>query len=194
MNSDGSGDPQPVPTSDNLFKSAECWTREGLIFNDISGSTFRDLSIVAVDGDRKPRPLIKTQFTEIGARVAPDGRWVAYLSDEAGRTDVYIQSFPVLGHKVRVSTTGALSIWWMPGSDEVCFVSPGAGAMMSAKLHRVGNELEAETPRKMFELTGRGVGGDFSHDGQRLLGSVARPGAQQRRLRVVLDWTALLAR
>jgi Tol biopolymer transport system component len=194
MSSDGSGEARVLPTTPDLFKSPNDWTREGLIFDNIGGETFRDLWIVPTSGDGPPAPLIRTRFTELLARVSPDGHWIAYLSDEGGSSDVYIQSFPVLGHKVRVSSSGANQVWWMPGSDEVCYQSTSGGEMVSVKLTRNGAVLDPGEPRVLFRLSSGVEETDWSHDGQRILASVASSGAQERKLRVILDWTALVKR
>lgn len=158
----------------------------------LSGETSRDIWIAP--GGGPPRPLIRTRFGEYNARVSPDGHWIAYISNEAGSDDLYIQSFPVTGHKVRVSSAGAIKVWWMPGSDEVCYRSGGGVEMMSVKLTRKGDELEAGEPRRLFRFPPDVQWCDLSHDGQRVLIRAPVPGAQKRRLRVILDWTALLGR
>lgn len=146
----------------------------------------------------KPAPWLQTKFGEYHARVSPDGHWCAYLSNEAGKDDVYIQSFPVAGHKVRVSTTGAGRVWWVPRGDEVCFRSAGGqgapGEMRCATVTRKGSDLEVGEPRLLFNVPSGVLGTDFSHDGKRLLASFAAPGAQPGSIRVILDWTALLGR
>ena len=60
-------------------------------------------------GDRTPSPFLTTEFTEgVGAQFSPDGRWVAYTSNESGRQEVYVASFPVPSSKWPVSTNGGL--------------------------------------------------------------------------------------
>ncbi len=191
MNSDGSGEAQLLPTTDDLFKTAEDWTREGLVFHNIRGETFRDVYLASVSGDTKPTPLIRTRFAEYRARVSPDRRWVAYVSNESGLEDVYIQSFPVPGHKLRVSSRGAGRAWWMPGSDELCYRAT-SGELMSVKLTRKGDELEAGEPQPLFRFPPGVLGHSMSHDGQRFLTSAVSPSARPRRLRVILDWVGLV--
>jgi Tol biopolymer transport system component len=193
MNSDGSGRAQLLPTTTNLFKTPEDWTREGLVFTDIGTGTFRDLWLAHPSGGRAPMPLIQTPFSEYLARVSPDGRWIAYVSNEAGPEDVYIQSFPVPGHKLRVSTGGALLPHWMPGSDEV-FYETMDQRIVSVKLTRKGDDLDAAEPRALFKVPPGLIGADFTHDGQRMLVSFSGAEGQERSMRVILDWTALVKR
>jgi serine/threonine-protein kinase len=192
IDADGSGEARLVPSSPDLFKWPEDWVSAGLIFMSIGDETVRDLWIAPPASDGPPRPLIRTPYGEFGARVSPDGRWLAYLSTESGPEDVYIQSFPSLGHKVRVSTTGAGRVWWMPGSDEVCFRTTNGAEMMSVKLTRVGDELEVGAPTRLFRYPPDVAWSDFSHDGRRVLVTAPMPGAQKRRLRVITDWTGLV--
>jgi dipeptidyl aminopeptidase/acylaminoacyl peptidase len=191
MNSDGSGRAQLLPTTTNLFKSPEDWTHEGLVFTDIGSGTFRDLWLAHPPSGSAPTPLIQTPFSEYLARVSPDGRWIAYVSNEAGPEDVYIQSFPVPGHKLRVSTGGALLPHWMPGSDEV-FYEAMDQRIVSVKLTRKGDDLDAGEPKALFKVPPGLIGADFTHDGQRMLGSFSSAAAQERSVRVILDWTALV--
>jgi Tol biopolymer transport system component len=193
MNSDGSGQAQVLPTTPNLFKTPEDWTREGLVFTDIGTATFRDLWLAHPSGVGAPGPLIQTPFSEYLARVSPDGSWIAYVSNEAGPEDVYIQSFPVSGHKLRVSTGGALRPHWMPGSDEV-FYETMDRRIVSVKLTRKGDGLDAGEPRALFKVPPGLVGADLTHDGQRMLVSFSSAETQDRSVRVILDWTALVKR
>src|SRR4029079_17567430 len=122
------GQPELVPTTNDLFKAPVDWTREGLLVASINERTGRDIWMVPTGGERKPVPWLQSAFSEYRGRVSPDGRWCAYLSNEAGKDDVYIQSFPVPGHKVRVSTNGAGRIGWMPKGDGLCFRNGSGGA------------------------------------------------------------------
>jgi Tol biopolymer transport system component len=111
--SDGSGEARHLPTTDTQFKLADAWIGDQIIVQSIGVGTARDLWIVPADGSGPARPLIQTSFAEWGAHVSPDGRWVAYLSNESGAAeDVYIQSFPrratscVSPPRARASTGG----------------------------------------------------------------------------------------
>ena len=190
--SDGSGEPRLLTTTTDLFKWPESWPAPGLVFLSIGMETNRDLWMLPASGGPAV-PLIRTQFSEFLSEVSPDGRWIAYLSNEAGTEDVYIQSFPEPGHKVRVSSTGALRLWWMPGSDELCYRS-ASNEIVSVKLAPAGEDLQVGGARVLFRLPPDIAGLDLSSDGERFLMSTTRPGAHRRRLRVILDWTALMER
>ncbi len=194
MNSDGSGEPRLVPTTTDLFKNPECWTRDGLVITDIGGGTFRDIWIVPVEGGGKATPLIQTRFAEHLSAVSPDGHWIAYLSNEAGFEDVYVQSFPVPGHKVRVSSGGALRVWWLGGNDELCYSAANTPDAMSVKLTVQAGDLQFGTPKLLFHRPHDLRGSDFTHDGKRALFSLPIAASPERKLRVILDWTGLLKR
>jgi hypothetical protein len=193
MNSDGSGGPHAFPTTNDLFKSPSDWTREGLVLYAIRDVTFQDVLLAHYPGGGIS-DLVVTPFSESLGKVSPDGHWLAYLSNEAGDPDVYLQSFPEPGHKVRISNGGALAMWWMPGGDELCYRAGSGNAMMSVKLVRRGAELEAGTPRVLLTCPPDVDRMDFTHDGQRLLVTITPDAARERRMHVILDWTAMLGR
>ncbi len=103
--------------SDPLFKRLHGWTHDGnsIIYSRLDPATQWDLWVLPLDGDRKPRPYLKTRFSETGsAEISPDGRWIAYQSDESGQNEVYVQSFPVPGGKYQVTTGGGIYGGWSP--------------------------------------------------------------------------------
>src|SRR5206468_3984324 len=72
----------------------------------------RDLWLLPIEGDRTPRPLLQTNADEYEARVSPDGRWIAYTSDENGQREVYISPFPTMSAKRQISLAGGISARW----------------------------------------------------------------------------------
>src|SRR5262249_57200415 len=73
---------------------------------------------------RKPFPLLQTRFNESLAVFASDGKWIAYVSDESGRPEVYVQTFPVSTAKWRISTAGGSQPRWRRDGKEIFYVSP----------------------------------------------------------------------
>jgi Tol biopolymer transport system component len=100
--------------SDPLFKGLNGWTPDGrsLIYGRLHPETQWDLWVLPMDGDHTPRPYLATRFNETGGRVSKDGRWMAYLSDESGQTEAYVQSYPVPGGKYQVTSGGASFVRW----------------------------------------------------------------------------------
>ena len=73
--------------------------------------------------DRKPIPYLQTDFNELHGQVSPDGQWLAYTSDESGTWEVYVQSFPVLGHRRTISTNGGAQPRWRKDGKELFYLA-----------------------------------------------------------------------
>ena len=125
------------------------------------------LSIVPVAGDRTPRVFLQrsTDFGE--ARFSPDGRSIAYSSDESGRTEIYLAEFPGPGRRSQVSPTGGVAPRWRRDGRELFYLDED-GALMSVELSG-GSELEVSAPKKLFQPPRRALDYDVSADGQRFL-------------------------
>jgi len=105
-------------------------------------------------GDRKEYLLSNSPFDEYNRQLSPDGRWLAYTSDETGNYEIYVQSFSSDGKlgvdKKRVSTTGGkLPVWRRDGSE--LFFIAGDGQMMSSSVKTGGTEFEFATPKPLFK-------------------------------------------
>jgi len=192
--SDGSGEPTVLPTTDHLFKTVSDWSRAGLALTVIDSRTRRDVLLAPYPGGGAVQPLARTEFVEFTGKFSPDGRWLAYVSNEAGQIDVYVQSFPDGGHKTRVTNGGAEDLWWMPGGDEICYRTADRTQMMSVKLTRDGDGMNVGAARALFRFPPGVEWADFSHDGQRILATISTEGGRNRRARVILNWTAMLGR
>ncbi len=78
---------------------------------------------------KEPYPFLMTPFVEVRARFSPDGRWVAYQSNESGRADIYVQEFPGPGGKWQISTAGGTEPQWSPDGEELYYISPEMNMM-----------------------------------------------------------------
>jgi len=112
--------------SDPLFKFIQGWTPDGrgIIYTRLDPQTQWDLWVLPLDGDRTPRAYLNTRFSETAASVSWDGRWMSYLSDESGRVEAYVQSFPVPGGKYQVTTGGARWVGWSPDGRHLGYEKP----------------------------------------------------------------------
>jgi len=143
---------------------------------------------------RKPVPFLQTQFLERHAQFSPDSRWMAYVSSESGRTEVYVQSFPAGGGKWQVSTTGGVQPRWRRDGRELFYLTAD-GKLMVVPV-RAGATFEAGTPALLFQtqLFGLGVATQYSQqydvtaDGQRFLLNVDLSEVTAAPLTVVLNW------
>src|ERR1017187_2296929 len=85
--------------------------------------------VLPLTGDRKPYPFVRTQFSEDEGIFSPDGKWVAYESDESGRSEVYVRPFPGPGTPFPISTGGGANPRWSRDRKELYFVAPDSMLM-----------------------------------------------------------------
>ncbi len=184
------GRAEPVPTTGDAFKYVAEWSRDGryIVFTSVSVETNFDIWILPMNGDRKPVPYLTGPAAERGGKISPDGRWLAYGSNETGQNEVYVQSFPEPGHKVRVSPSGGQNPKWVNGGTQLDYVSAGAVFAVAVK---AGAEFEPGPPRKLFTIPRDATGGAAFGDGIHSLVSIATDN-RPRDIRLILDWTALL--
>jgi hypothetical protein len=128
--------------------------------------------LYAVDREsRKASPLTSKEFAALGGQLSPDGRWVAYSSNEGGATEIYVQAFPGPGSKSQVSNGGGSEPRWSPKGDELFYRT--GDRMMAVKV-RLQPTFVADTPHMLFEghFTRMGWGQsnyDVAADGKRFL-------------------------
>jgi hypothetical protein len=118
--------------------------------------------------------------------VSPDGRWLAYTSDESGQSEVYVTSFPVPGARHRVSSEGGLGPAWVRGGRELLFGAPPTRTM-AVDVSTDGG-FHAGVPHQLFTAPKEMHGEDVTRDGNRFL--VALPGEPRPpwHLTVLVDW------
>jgi eukaryotic-like serine/threonine-protein kinase len=118
---DGSGAAERLTTG---MHGSMSWSPDGkvLAYHDQGPSSLDDdLWLLSVEGDRKPRPFLATPALERGGFFSPDGRWIAYVSNETGQPEVYIQSFPGPGGRWQVSTEGGVQPLWARSGKEIFY-------------------------------------------------------------------------
>lgn len=184
------------------------WSPDGqfLIFWQNDPKMLSDLWILPLD-DKKPRGFLNTPFNESHGQISPDGKWIAYLSNESGQTEVYVSSFPSGSGKKQVSLNGGTFPRWRANDGKEIFylTSQFGGKMMAVEVKTSGPKLDFGTPKELFDSqfqnfshpghTGNWHTYAVSPDGQRFL--IPRPVSQQvpgASVTVVLNWTALLKR
>ena len=170
-----------------------------LLFTQRAVSTF-DIWMMPLTPPGKASPLIETPFDEGrgSVRFSPDGRFIAYASDESGRSEVYIAPFPPTGAKTRVSTGGGALPRWRRDGQELFYIS--ADRHLSSVQVRTTPSLLLGASQTLFAVeggrvwtdpTGNSAWTDFdvSLDGRRFL-AVIPQAANEQPLTVVLNWTA----
>jgi hypothetical protein len=133
----------------------DAWSPDGrfLVFEEgeggvATGAARRDLWLLPIG--EAPRPLLVTQFYERGAVFSPDGHWLAFVTDESGRAEVYVQPFPGPGPKVAISNNGGLQPMWSRNGRELFYRE---GDWMMAVSIRL-DPFRLEASRKLFEFPG----------------------------------------
>jgi serine/threonine protein kinase len=180
--------PEEAIFKDENFKSPLDWSRDGrfVIFRTSTPTTKSDLWILPMTGDRKPFPFANSAFIENEAAFSPDGKWIAYTSDESGKMEVYVQPFPQTGSKWQISTKGGITPRWRGDGKEIFYYEPAKGR--KAVDIQTAPAFEAGVPKDLFASPLSG-GSDVSADGQRFLVNQPAESAPAPAT-VVLNWTA----
>lgn len=192
---DGAAEPHLV-ASDDTIKVLGDWSPDGaeLIYTRIDGASSFDLWAARAD-DGSARPLLASPANEMQARISPDGKWLAYASDESGTLEVYVESYPELGNKRRVSNGGGGQPQWRADQRELFYLSADR-SVVAVELDSNG---EFGTPRPLFRAALTGNPADARElyaaaaDGSRFLltGPVAETTDQP--ISVIVDWAAGIA-
>jgi len=109
-----------------------------------------DLWALPLVGERKPFPVVQTPFDESSGEFSPDGKWVAYTSNESGRAEVYAQSFPGPGGKRQISPMGGSQLRWRPDGRELFYIAPDERMMAVSIAVGADRQLEAGAPVPLF--------------------------------------------
>jgi serine/threonine protein kinase len=193
---DAGGTSRAVPASSTGdFPSAIAADGDTLLVARQTANTSQDIYALSLAGTWDPKPIINTTAFEGGAQFSPDGRWIAYVSDESGRMQVYVRPYPALDRRWPISTEGGTSPMWNRNGRELFYRN---GDKMMAVDVGGGSDLTLSAPRLLFEQPyafGQTItlpNYDVSPDGKRFLMVKDEPGAG--RLNVVLNWFEELKR
>ncbi len=150
-------------------------------------------------GNRKPFALLEVPSAQNNASFSPDGKWVAYDSDESGRPEVYVAPFvpPEKGDrktaagpgKWQVSLAGGELPVWCRDGREIVFLQP-PWRFMSAEVGTRGSEFSVRSVHGLFEAEGRPSGYDLTPDAKRFLLALPDKEAASQPLTLVLNWTS----
>jgi serine/threonine protein kinase len=179
------------------------WSPDGrfLLYRSVDQNENLDIWALPMEGDRKPFPVVQTNFRETDGQFSPDGRWIAYQSDESGRFEIYVQRFPGPGGKVGgkwlISTNGGAQVRWRRDGQELFYIALDGRLMAVAiRLASSGQAVEAGAPVPLFAThVGGAVQGVsrqqyiVSVDGQRFLMNTVTEDATAP-ITVILNWKA----
>jgi serine/threonine-protein kinase len=195
---DGSGGLERLTTTLEATNAPHSWSPDGqlLAYIELNHTTGFDISVLRLS-DRKAQPFLKTPFNESVPRFSPDGRWLAYVSDESGHWEIYVQPYPGPGGKWQISTGGGTEPVWNPNGRELFYRS---GEKMMAVDVATQPSFAAGKPRVLFEgqylptpITFPNY--DVSPDGKRfLMLEESERATSATQINVVLNWFEELKR
>jgi serine/threonine-protein kinase len=174
------------------------WSRNGtLLLSRVDAVA--SLYFLRVGGDRKPVAYLATPFSEYAPKFSPDGKWVAYRSSEAGRSEIYVRPFPDAGAgKWMISNGGGFAPRWLADGREIIYLSQDR-VLMSVEVNIAGPKFQSSPPKPLFAVNvanpnaATGVIGrswDVTPDGRRFLILQASERKGPEPMTVVLNWQA----
>ena len=188
---DGSSGPEPFQTDDGQ-PAVGSLSPDGQFVATFrrDPATGMDLWVLPFKREQAVEPFLRTRFNELGPAFSPDGRWLAYVSDESGQYEVYVRPYPARAGKWQLSSGGGEEPTWSRGGKELFYRN---GKKWMAAAVKLEPEFTSATPKLLFEGDYVNVGGrsyDVTADGQRFL--VLEPAepeiARVTHLNVVLNW------
>jgi Tol biopolymer transport system component len=147
----GTGQPQPIIVAAGEMRPTDV-SRDGrwIVFNWIGQGTQTRMNIgVWSAAEKKPKPWLATPFIEQAASLSPDAKWIAYESDESGRSEIYVRSFPESTEKFRISSGGGSMAAWSHDGREITYLSSDL-AMMSVAI-KTSPSFDSSTPVRLFD-------------------------------------------
>jgi Tol biopolymer transport system component len=190
-NADGSGSEQLLVEYGGALSNAWDWSHDGKYVLVRKGS---ELAYLALQ-ERTTAPLFRAQWTVRGAQFSPDGRWIAYASNETGNMEVYVSPFPSVNGKWQVSNAGGQEPKWRNDGKELFYMSPDG--KITAVSVSAGSSFQAGTPVPLFQTHRRQpmssqdlFSYDVSNDGQRFLIATKLDEPNAAPLSVLLNWAS----
>jgi Tol biopolymer transport system component len=174
------GDDEEVLFESPVTKILCDWSPDGkfLLYYVPDRRTSTDLWVLPVEGPRVPFVLFKpTEASELWGQFSPDGRWVAYQSNESGRFEIYVRPFRQPGGQVPISTAGGVYPRWSHDGKELYYIAPDT-SLMAVSVQANGTRLDAGAPAALFKthkvggglnVISRGHQYDVSPDGRFLI-------------------------
>ncbi len=150
----GSGSEEVLlQSTENKYPNS--WSSDGRFILYSSAQNNGDLMVLPVSstekpGDRKPFPFLSTPFNEMQGTFSPDGKWVAYQSNESGRFEIYVRPFPGPGGQWQISTGGGTSPRWRADGKELYYLTPD-NKLMAAVVVTQGATFNPGTPEALFQ-------------------------------------------
>ncbi len=195
MSSDGAGEPRVVLRSDVRIEPSD-WSGDGrhvIVNRGNIGAT--DIWAYPLADLEKAFPLVQSPFTDFDGRFSPDGRWIAYVSMQTGRQEVYVTAFPAGGARWQVSASGGMQPHWAPDGKTLYFVSLES-QLMAAAVDESQTQFRVRGVELLFPVNpfvGPRASSGFepSPDGKRFLVNSAGD-VEVSRVVLITNWTSQL--
>jgi len=193
-----SGKEEKILEEPRGFFSATGISRDGryLFVAQQDPKTSWDIYYVDLQGDRKVTPLLNSSYSEQDGRPSPDNKWLAYLSNETGRDEVYITSFPKVGSKwqvsnggIRLQDTNGVMDWSADGKH---LRYQQSDKLFDVAVRDVGDKLEISAPTELMSLPADSIVIAILPDGKRTLVALSTSDQSSTSLDLVLNWQAQL--
>lgn len=175
---------RPVRASD--------WSADGraIILTEVQADGRGDIIVTRVRGDNEPVAYLRTPFHESGGVLSPDGRWMAYESDESGTSDVYVDRFPTPGTRARLTLGGGSEPRWSRDGTQIFFRR--GHEIHAVTLTRTGDAVTAASSAKLLDAGADIRSFDVTSDGQRFLVNVPASVEENHPLTVLVNVRSLL--
>ncbi len=178
-----------------ILGGGETWSPDGNLmafFYSIRGTGF-DIGLLSFEGEPRWAPLLQTEANETNAVISPDGRWLAYSSNETGQYEVYVQRFPELGGRQQISTSGGRDPLWSSDGRELFYRVLTPRALMAVTVESDDTSVMIGTPEVLFEdpyFFGVGRHYNVAPDGRFLmLSSELTDASNSTYVTLVQNWT-----
>jgi Tol biopolymer transport system component len=180
--------------TDPAFKQNLCWTADGrfILYDRLDSATKWDIWALPLDGSGPARPVLHSAASELHPTLSPDGRWLAYESDESGLSEVYVLPFGAGGMPYQVTNGGGFWPYWTKDGKGLIFSAPrDPNALVEVDI-RPGTTFAAGPPRPLGRVPGNTAGADFDRATKRIIALVPAEKARPQTITVVQNWQAAL--